>query len=74
METLIFVLLLTIVVLLLFDIHFWRENLSKTAELTAAVDAAVAKIGEQKDSTPDVEIQPLIDKLNAAVNPPAPAA
>lgn len=74
METLIFVLLLTIVVLLLFDIHFWRKNLSKTAELTAAVDAAVAKIGEQKDSTPDVEIQPLIDKLNAAVNPPAPAA
>ena len=49
----------------------WRNEMSKTAELTAAVDAAVAKINElETASTLDSEIQPQIDKLNAAVTPP----
>lgn len=65
-------LFLAIATLLLF-IYLWRKEMAKTAELTAAVDAAVAKINELRtSSTPDADVQAQIDRLNAAVNPPAP--
>ncbi len=64
----------------------WREQMSKTADLTAAVAANKAAIealialvqAGSTASTPDQEIQPQLDALNAATqeavdaaNPPA---
>lgn len=59
---------LSIVVPLAVLINLRRLIMSKTVELTAAVDAAVAKL--QAPVTPDTEVQTQIDRLDAAVNPP----
>jgi hypothetical protein len=60
----------------------WRLKVSQTVALTAAVDAAVAKLAEQKSQidalqaelasvTPDTEVTPQVQRLVDAVNPPA---
>lgn len=63
-------LLLLAVALLCVDVYFWRKIVSKTAELTAVIDKAISVIQNPpvpQDVTPDSEIQPQIDRLQAAL-------
>lgn len=63
------------VLLCLCSILYWRKSVSKTAELTAAVDAVVAEVQTLKDAqanvTPDSEVQAQVDRLTALVAPPS---
>lgn len=56
--------------LVIISIILGRKILSKTAELTAAVDRAIQVIQNPpvpQDMTPDSEVQTQVDKLNAAL-------
>lgn len=49
-----------------------KKLMSKTVELKAAADALIAKLADaETNSTPDSEIQPIIQSMADAVTPPA---
>lgn len=49
-----------------------KKLMSKTVELKVAADALIAKLADaETNSTPDSEIQPIIQSMTDAVTPPA---
>lgn len=55
-------------------LFLWRMFMSKTADLTAAVDKVLAYISSLQNApvTQDSEVQAQVDRLNAAVPQPQP--